>query len=225
MAPRPERILLWGAGGHGKVVADLARAAGYEVAGYVNADPASLGRVVEPGGAEVVLTEVQLLELTQRGGPDLPADAIGLAIGRNDTRLAKLREVGDLPLPALLHPSAVISPSARIGRGTVVMPRVVINAAAVIGEGVIVNTGAIIEHDCMIGDGAHISPGAVLAGGIRVGVRSWIGAGATVIQGISIGADVVVGAGTVVIRDIPDGTKVVGVPARPVRNTLPVSSE
>lgn len=212
----PEHILIWGAGGHGKVVADVARALGYTVVGYVDADPARLGRVVEPGGAEVVLMEEQFLTRLREGGTDLPADTLALAIGSNEVRLDRLREAGDLSFPVLSHPTATISPSARIGRGTVVMPRAVINANARIGEGVIVNTSAIIEHDCVIGDGAHISPGAVLAGGVHVGAGSWVGAGAVVIQGVRIGANVVVGAGAVVIRDLTDGVTAVGVPARPV---------
>lgn len=216
MVRRPESILIWGAGGHGKVVADLARALGYLVAGFVDADQDSLGRTVEPGGAQVVLTEAEFMEVARTGGSDLPADAVALAIGHNAIRLAKIAEIESLPLPFLVHPTAVVSPSVRIGRGTVVMPHAVINAGATICEGVIVNTGAIIEHDCMVEDGAHISPRAVLAGGAKVGSGSWIGAGATVIQGVSIGSDVIVGAGAVVISDIPDGMKVVGVPARPV---------
>lgn len=225
MAKRPERVLIWGGGGHGKVIADLVRALGHRVVGYVDADPARLGRVVEPGGAEVVLTEEQFLERVRHGGSKLTVDAIALAVGENSARLACLRAAGELPFPALLHPAAVVSPSAQIGRGTVVLPRAVINAAARLGEGVIVNTSAIIEHDCVIGDGAHISPGAVLAGAVRVGTGSWVGAGAAVIQGVSIGANVIVGAGAVVLHDVPDGTTVAGVPARPIRQTTYSDSE
>lgn len=225
MARRPERILIWGAGGHGKVVADLVRACGHRVVGFVDADPARLGRVVEPGGAEVVLTEEQFVSSLRQGRKKLPADAVALAIGGNLARLAKLRAIGEMPLPVLAHPTAVVSPSVRIGRGTVIMPRAVINASARVGEGVIVNTSAVIEHDCVIGDGAHISPGAVLAGAVQVGEGSWVGAGAAVIQGVRIGDNVIVGAGAVVIRDVPDGATVVGVPARPLQQTVFSGSE
>jgi UDP-perosamine 4-acetyltransferase len=214
VAGRAERILVWGGGGHGKVVADLVRARGGELAGYLDSDPAKLGQVVEPGGARVVLTPEALR------GPDgavrVPpgADAFALAVGDNARRWECRRALVGLPLPALIHPAAMVSPSARAGDGTVVFAGAVLNAAAVLGEAVIVNTAAVVEHDCEVGDAAHVSPGAVLAGGVRVGARAWIGAGATVIQGIRIGADAVVGAGAVVLRDVPDGARVAGVPAR-----------
>lgn len=208
-------LLIWGGGGHGRVVADVARAAGHVIVGYVDRDEGKLGQVVEPGGARVVLTEHALLDgIRAHGRFPLGAAAIALAIGDN---AARQRASGLLPgvdLPALVHPSAVCSPSARVGRGTVVGPAAVLNAGARVGAAVIVNTGAIVEHDCEIDDAAHVSPGATLGGGVRVGERSWIGAGATVIHGIRIGRDVIVGAGAVIIRDVPDGVTIVGNPGR-----------
>ncbi|HET8655868.1 MAG TPA: acetyltransferase [Longimicrobiaceae bacterium] len=218
MAPRPERFLVWGAGGHGRVVADVVRALGGRVAGYVDADAARLGQVVDAGGGRVVSTQDGLLRTIRAGGgyPE-GIDAVALAIGSNAARHDCLQQLRGLSAPPLVHLSAVVSPSAAIGPATVVLPRVVINAGAQVGAAVILNTGAIVEHDCVIGDAAHVSPGAVLAGGVRVGERSWVGAGAVVIQGVTIGDDVVVGAGAVVIRDVPDGQTVVGNPARPIR--------
>lgn len=211
------RLLVWGGGGHGKVVADVVRAAGHAIAGYADRDPAKLGAVVEPGGAVVVMTEDALRDAIRAGGP-LPhgADAVALAIGDNALRAAALEALGPVAAPALVHPSAVVSPSAEVGAGTVVFPRAVVNAAARVGRGVIVNTGAVVEHDCLVGDGAHLSPGAVLGGGVAVGEQSWVGAGATVLPGVRIGRDVRVGAGSVVLRDVHGGATVVGVPARPL---------
>ena len=211
-------FLLWGAGGHGKVVADLVRACGHRVAGFIDSDRAKLGLQVETGGARVSLSQDEFLERLQDNGryPD-GIDAVAMAIGHNRKRLHGLQLLAEYSVPPLVHPSAVVSPSANVARGSVVFPTAVLNADARIGEAVIINTGAIIEHDCAIGHGAHISPGAILAGRVTVGERSWIGAGATVIQGITIGADVVVGAGAVVIEDVPDGSCVVGIPARPLR--------
>jgi len=209
-----ERVLIWGGSGHGKVVADVVRARGATVVGFVDADPMKLGQVVEPGGGCVVLAQDEFLERVRAGA--LP-EAVALAIGRNPTRLACLHALVGVAVPAFAHPGAIVSDSAELGRGTIVFARAVINAAARIGEAVIVNTGAIVEHDCVVGDGAHVSPGAVLTGGVSVGERSWIGAGATVIPEVRIGKDVIVGAGAVVLHDVGDGATVAGVPARIIR--------
>lgn len=213
-------ILIWGGGGHGKVVADLVRACGHDLAGFVDRDEAKLGRKVEPGGAKVVLLEEEFLRrVGDTEGVPFSANAVALALGENSVRQAGLRSLGDCCVPALIHHSATISPSAMVGRGSVVLPGAVINAASQIGKGAIINSAAVVEHDCIISDAAHVSPRAVLAGGVHVGERSWIGAGATVIEGIDVGADVTVGAGAVVIADVPSGEMVVGVPARPIRRS------
>jgi acetyltransferase EpsM len=217
MAQPHSVFLIWGAGGHGKVVAELVRACGNEVAGFVDVDPAKIGQVAEPGGARVVLLQGDLLRrVRQHGSYPYGIDAMALAIGDNRQRQRGLGLLGECLVPHLVHPSATVSPSAVLGRGTVVFPRAVVNPDAWIGEAVIVNTRAVVEHDCRVAHGAHISPGAVLAGGVEVGERSWIGAGATVIQGVVIGSDATVGAGAVVLRDVPGNTVVVGVPARPI---------
>ncbi|HYR08005.1 MAG TPA: acetyltransferase [Longimicrobium sp.] len=216
MAPGVERFLVWGAGGHGRVVADVVRAAGGAVAGFVDRDPARVGHPAVPGAPPVLFSDEELLRALEEGGPRA-WDALALGIGDNRARLSAFRRVPDGPWPPLVHPSAVLSPSARLGAGTVVMPLAVLNANARAGCAVIVNTGAVVEHDCRVGDGAHLSPRCVLAGGVRVGEGAWVGAGATVLPGRSVGAWAVVGAGAVVVRDVPEGTVAVGVPAGPPR--------
>jgi sugar O-acyltransferase (sialic acid O-acetyltransferase NeuD family) len=198
-------------------VADLVRACGHVLVGYADADAAKCGQVVEPGGARVVMREQDLLSHLDRGAFPDGIDALALAIGGNRARQQALARCGPGDVPALVHPSAVVSPSAVFGRGTVVFPAAVINAGASVGAAVIVNSAAVVEHDCVLADAVHVSPHATLAGAVTVGERSWIGAGATVIQQIEIGADVTVGAGSVVIRNVPSGSTVVGVPAAPIR--------
>jgi sugar O-acyltransferase (sialic acid O-acetyltransferase NeuD family) len=214
MAPA-KRFLIWGAGGHGVVVADAIIAAGGEVVGYVDGDPAKLGHQVGPGEARVLVSEEAFVlgipeELRRHG-----ADCLALGIGRNVARAQALRRIVSLDdAPPIVHPASVVSASARVGPATLIGARAVINAAAAVGVGVIVNTGAIVEHECEVADAAHLSPASVLCGGVRVGARAWIGAGAVVIQGVEIGDDAVVGAGAVVVRDVAAGSTVAGNPAR-----------
>ncbi|MBA2662338.1 MAG: acetyltransferase [Bradymonadaceae bacterium] len=215
----PRTFYVFGGGGHGKVVADIIRAVGGEIAGYVERDQSKLGVIVEPGGATVVAFQDDLLEFLERRHR-LPgaAEAVALAVGAGQARLELLETIGDALCPALIHPSAVISPSATIGPGTVVLPGAIVNASAVVGRAVIINSGAVVEHDCQIGDGVHISPNATVCGSVSVGALSWIGAGSTVIQGIRVGHEVIVGAGAVVIRTVADGITIVGNPGRILHN-------
>jgi UDP-perosamine 4-acetyltransferase len=210
------RLLVLGGGGHGKVVADVLRAAGHVLVGFADRRPELVGTVVEPGGGIVIATADELLAAIA-SGRELPggADAVALGIGDNALRMQALDAVGAAAAPAIVHPSAVLSPSASLGAGTAVMPRVVVNAAARVGRGVILNSGAVVEHDCVVGDGAHVSPNATLTGNVRVGARSWVGAGAVVLPGVRVGDDARVGAGAVVTRAVTDGATVMGVPARP----------
>ena len=213
-----ELVLIWGAGGHGKVVADLIRATGHAVAGYADADQAKWGATVEPGGATVVISETDLVQLLDQGS-SLPcrATAIALALGDNDTRLRSAERAARALMPALVHPSATVSESAQLGAGTVVFAGAVVNAAATIGTAAIINSASVVEHDCIVGDGAHIAPGAVLTGGVSVGRATLVGARSVVLPGVTIEADVVVGAGAVVAGDVQAGMVVAGVPARVLR--------
>lgn len=214
----PYTFYIFGGGGHGKVVADLIRALGGEIAGYVDQDHTKMGVIVEPGGAMVVALQNELLAfLSRRHRLPGSADAVVLAFGDGQSRLDLLETIGDELCPALVHPTAFVSPSAKIGAGTVVLPGAIVNASAVVGRAVIINSGAVIEHDCQIGDGVHISPHATMCGSVRVGARSWIGAGSTVIQGIDIGSDTIVGAGATIIRSVPNAITIVGNPGRAIR--------
>lgn len=141
-----------------------------------------------------------------------------IAIGNNEIRKDVVAKLA-VPIEGyltLIHKTAVVSPSACIGQGTVVMANTVINADAAIGSHVIVNTGAIVEHDSMIADYVHLAPHATITGSVRVKEGTMIGAGATVIPGICIGEWTVVGAGATVIHDIPSYCTVVGTPAKTI---------
>jgi UDP-perosamine 4-acetyltransferase len=136
-------------------------------------------------------------------------------------RLYEFARLQRCKLVTAVHPSAVVSPSARLGEGAAVLPGAVVNAGAQTGENVIVNSGAIVEHDCLLGAHVHVASGVTLASGVEVGDGVHVGAGATVIQGRRIGAGSVVGAGAVVVDDVEPGVVVVGVPARVLRRVEP----
>lgn len=211
-------FLILGGGGHGRVVADLVRAQGALVWGYADTDPQKLDEVVEPGGGRVAFTQEDFLRYVEsyRRYPD-GVDAVALGVGHNHQRWELFARLAPLPMPPLKHPHSVVSPSARVGSGTVIIPGSVINANAEIGAATIINTGATVGHDCVVGDTVHIAPGANICGGVHIGPRTWVGTGAVVIPGVRIGFDVMIGAGTVVVRDVPDGVTVVGNPGRILR--------
>ncbi len=211
----PERFLVWGAGGHGRVIGDLIRELGNVLIGYVDRD-LGLSPALEAAGFPAIVATDAEIRTALRGGRPLPegADMLALGVGDNQTRLLFSQMVPDGRLPNVVHPSATVSDSVFLGPGAVVMAHGVINASGTVGRAAIVNTASVIEHDCVVGDGAHISPGAVLSGGARVQQAAWIGAGAVVLPGVTVGAGAIVGAGAVVTRSVPDGETVAGVPAR-----------
>lgn len=203
------RLAILGASGHGKVVADAASLSGWvEIVFFDDAWPA----VAKNGPWEVVGRSPDLLAKAAE------FDGAVVAIGNNGIRMARQQELvsAGLKLISVIHPSAIVSPHASVGAGSVVFANAVINACANLGAGCIVNTGAVVEHDCEVGDFSHLSPNAVLAGGVTAGQKVWVGAGATVKQLVVLGDEVTVGMGSVVLKDVAACKTVVGVPARPI---------
>ena len=205
-------LLILGAGGHARVVAETALASGF-ASNLVFLDDRCTARNPLPPVLGWPVMGPMLLSL--QSGTASQFEAAVVAIGQADIRLhwiQQLEAVG-YSLPVLIHPSAWVSPSSSIATGTVVMAQAIVQAQASIGKGVILNTGCSIDHGARLADAVHICPHACLAGEVHVGTRSWIGIGASVIQQVHIGSDVTVGAGAAVIGDLPDGVTAVGVPA------------
>ncbi|MBQ2901206.1 MAG: acetyltransferase [Agathobacter sp.] len=198
-----KKVIIIGASGHGKVIADIIIKSGDEVVGFLDDNPN--------------------LEESFIGFPVLGkvSDAINykenkfvVAIGNADVREKIVNEL-DVNWYTAIHPTAVISSiGVEIGEGTVVMANAVINSDAKIGNHCIINTGAIVEHDNFIEDFVHVSVGAKLAGIVTVGRKSWIGIGSQVIQCKKICSEVMIGAGATVISDIQEKGTYVGVPAK-----------
>lgn len=204
------RCLVYGASGHGKVVADILLGNGVTVVGFVDDALALRG--------STLLGRPVLGRLDDVAGA-FGGATVALGIGRNDIRervAARVESLG-FSLQTAIHRSAVVAASATVGAGAVVMALAAINPDAVVGRGAIVNTGAVVEHDCVLGDFAHVSPNAALAGGVTVGAGTHVGTGAAILPLVRVGARSVVGAGAVVRRDVGDDRVVAGVPARLIR--------
>lgn len=199
-----EKIIILGAGGHAKVVADILLRQGAHIIGFLDDDADTCGKRllgIEVLGAISFLSDLQNVILVQ-----------GIGANRVRKRLADSLNPG-IRWKQVIHPSAIIAPSAKIGIGVVVAAGAIINPDAVIGDHVIINTGASIDHDCTVEAYAHIAPGARLAGGVKVGSGTLVGIGASVIPYRTIGEWATIGAGATVIRDIPAQVTAVGIPA------------
>lgn len=210
-----KNLAVYGAGGHGRVVADLAKILGWrDINFFAENKPNDKVEFSLPyvGNLNCLLDSLAKF------------DGVIVAIGNNTVRwgIYQQLKIANAPIIKLVHPSAIIGSSVKIGDGSVLVAGSIINVGVSIGESCIINTGATIDHDSVLGNAVQVCPGVNLAGSVVVGNKSWIGIGASVIQGINIGNDVIVGAGSVVIENIPDGIKVVGNPARAIniRNKL-----
>lgn len=201
-------LLIVGAGGHGKVVADTA----------MNMKCWDRIAVVDD-----LYPQVQsLLGLKVLGKIDecLSFQAeyqdLVVAVGDNKLRVELIHRFSHcgFNIPIIIHPRAYVSAFAQLGEGTVVFAQAVVNAGSAVGIGSIINTGATVDHDCLLGCGVHVSPGVHIAGDVKVGNYTWLGIGCTIIQQCSIGNNVMVGAGGVIIEDIPSNVTVIGVPGK-----------
>jgi sugar O-acyltransferase (sialic acid O-acetyltransferase NeuD family) len=204
------QILILGAGGHAKVVADIVRLQGHEVAGFLDDNEELIGRIVSG------VTVLDRITAYQK----YPFDKLIFGIGNNRIRqkihTQIFSDIADKQWFTAIHPRSIVADSVTINVGTVVMAGAVINADTVIQQHVIVNTGATIDHDNIVQSYAHIAPGVNLAGGVRIETGALIGIGSCVIPLRTIGAWATVGAGATVIHDVPQEQTVIGTPAHPV---------
>jgi sugar O-acyltransferase (sialic acid O-acetyltransferase NeuD family) len=203
------RLLVVGAGGHGRIVADAALESECwsAIAFFDNKYP----ELKNVDGWPVIGKSSQLPNHQKR-----PHEALIVAIGDAGSRLewASIAKANGFALATVIHPRAVVSRGASIAEGSVVLANAVVNTGAEAAMATIINSNATVEHDCQLRDGVHVCPATALAGNVMIGARSWIGIGSAIRQGIRIGKDVMVGAGSVVVRDLPDNVVAYGVPAK-----------
>lgn len=197
-----DKVYLYGASGHAKVVMDIARQAYLDIPCLIDDDPT----VVEIAGVPVVHSAKDY-------------SPVIVTIGNCQKRKEIVERLGNREYMTVIHPKAIKADSVEFGYGTVVMAGAILNPFVKVGNHCIINTGASVDHDCVIEDYVHVAPHCTLCGDVKVGEGTWIGAGSTVIQGIRIGKNCFIGAGSVVVKDIPDNTLSYGNPARVVKNT------
>jgi sugar O-acyltransferase (sialic acid O-acetyltransferase NeuD family) len=191
-----KNVVIIGANGHGRVIADIIVRSGDCVSGFLDDDP-----------------NIDCLGKTEDIHKVAKGNKFIIGIGDNYIR-KQIAEKYDVEWHTAIHPSAVIASDASIGEGTAVMAGAVVNPSAKVGRHCIINTGALVEHDCGIADYTHVSPRAATGGTVVVGELTHIGIGAVIKNNISVAPECVVGAGAVVVKDIAEKGKYIGVPAR-----------
>ena len=197
-----EKVYLYGASGHAKVVRDIAKLAYIDVPCLIDDNP----EVKELDGLTVVHSADGLSPLI-------------ITIGDCKIRRKIVERLGERDYLTLVHPKAILADSVKLGFGTVVMAGAILNPFVEVGNHCIINTGASLDHDVKLGDFVHIAPHCTLCGEAEVGEGTWEGAGTTIIQGIHIGKNCFIGAGSVVVKDIPDGTLSYGNPCRVIKQS------
>lgn len=197
-----KQLVIIGASGHGKVVADIGKKNGYAKIVFLDDNVA----LKECGGYLVVGNSSEAV--SQKSDTIV---AIGNAAVRQ--KMQEALENSGVRIVSLVHPDAVVAESVEIGAGTVVMAGAVINPMTQIGKGCIINTCSSVDHDCVIGDYVHVSVGAHVAGSVHIGEKTWIGAGATVSNNVRICEHCMIGAGAVVVKNISIEGTYKGVPA------------
>jgi acetyltransferase EpsM len=200
-----KKLYIFGASGHGKVIAELLASNNCVVEAFIDDAPKN-----DFWHAIPICNTLASIKRTDNV-------ALIIAIGDNLIRKRSSFRFQDFPFFTSIHPTAIVSPTASIGLGTVVLVNAIINSDAVLGDHVIINTAVVIEHDCRIADFVHISPNATLSGNVSVGEGTHIGVGVVVIPGVKIGKWCTIGAGTVLLNDVPDGATVVGNPGRIIK--------
>ena len=197
------RLVIIGASGHGKVIADIAVKCGYKDILFLDDNE----NVKECAGFPVIgkVSDAVTME-----------DDKIVAIGNAEIREKIQSQLSNLV--TLIHPSAVVSRRVEIGKGTVVMAGAVINSDVIIGKGCIINTGASVDHDCKLEDFVHVSVGAHVAGTVAIGRKTWIGAGATISNNVSICGHCMIGAGAVAVKDIIEPGTYVGAPVKKIKD-------
>ncbi len=199
-----KEIIIIGASGHGKVIADIALKVGYKKIAFLD-DDITVKSCMEYPVVGIVSDSIKYADF----------DFV-VAIGNSEIRekIMNFLIENKLNVVSLVHPNATMAENVKIGVGCVIMAGAVINSDTSIGQGVIINTCASVDHDCEIGDFTHISVGSHVCGTVNIGKQVWLGAGSTVINNVNVCNGCIIGAGAVVVKNIENSGKYVGIPAK-----------
>lgn len=209
-----EAVIIIGAGGHGRVVADALQACGVRILGFTDIRGDLQGASVvglRVLGSDAVLSGYESTEILLANGigsTDLPV--------RRRSAFEACKSAGHRFI-TVVHPRAIVASSAVLQEGAQIMAGAVVQAGALIGADAIVNTGVLVDHDCNVGAHCHLAPGSVLSGGVHVGECTHVGTGACIVQNVTLGAGCMVAAGAVVVGDHDANARLAGVPARTMK--------
>ena len=205
-----KKVIIIGAGGHAKVIADIIEKSGDQIVGFLDDKIEKNTIIVKDYKVIGDLNSRFSLSIANKDYEFITA------IGDNKRR-KEISTSPNLKFYTAIHPSAQIGLDVKIEEGTAIMANVCINSSARIGKHCIINTGAIIEHDNIIENFVHISPNATLGGTVRIGENTHIGIGSVVKNNITICQNCTVGAGAAVVKNILEEGTYIGVPARKIK--------
>lgn len=199
-----ERVVLYGAGGHSRVVIDCLQDAGKEVVGIFDDDDG----LVSLNGFDVI---------GNYDKEEFSDCKMVISIGVNLIRRKIVHRTSHAYTIAQ-HPTAIVSKYAKIGEGTVLMQCSILQSGSFVGKHCILNTACSVDHDSLLADYVHISPGVILCANVTIGKGTHVGAGATILPGVKVGEWCEIGAGAVITKDIPDRSVVIGIPGKVIRS-------
>ena len=205
-------VVLYGAGGHAKVVLDALELMGKSVVGVIDDDSMR-------HGTEWCGYPVSPFAALEEFGPDVRV-VVAVGDSADRERITTLVLEAGYHLGGVVHPTAAVARDVVLGAGVMILAQAAVNPGSRIGDGTIINTGATVDHDCTVGEFAHVAPGARIAGNVELGSGVLVGVGASVLPGVKIGARATVGAGSVVLSNVQSGDTVVGVPAISVARSV-----
>jgi len=211
VSDKGKELIVIGAGGHARVVVDVAEDAGFIVCGIIDINYKNQNEKI------IYCPVIGDLSALNKFDPDQTGLAIALGDGKERSDyFRKAQELG-FQVETIISPSAIISKHVKIGKGVFINAGAIINANSNIGDNTIINTGAIVDHEVIVGKHSQVCPGAKIGGRVYIGDYTFIGIGACVIDKIKIENNVIIGAGSVIIRDIKSNSTVVGVPGKRIK--------